>query len=116
MMRKIFVLCIITYLIFLVGCDVAAVPSTEELYEAEVISVQRYAYINTNQFGKGESEVKYYFIFINKEGDLIEVKDYEIDSYHSLKVGKENKLLYNPDNWFDDRTTLYLTKETFENL
>ena len=109
----------------MMGCDTE--PMTEEeraAYEAsrtyvyDVVSVNQYLKTTqTNYFGAPISqEIRYYFTYIDENGNLCEFEDFEHTEYGLWKicVGDENK--YIVKDGIDTYRWLYLTADTLKNM
>lgn len=88
-----------------------------ERHTYEIISVERFIHITTNQYGAVIDQKPAYSIWYkdpSKPCDVELIDGIEFPEYgiHKLKLGNSNKVVFNMDN----SITIYLTEETMKGL
>ena len=108
------IIAICLFMICLSSCqEMNAVDEPIERYE--VVSVHIYQRpVTTGMGGVRNVEIKYYFSYIDNEGHLNHVDNFDhSQKYEYVELGDKNEYVINPN---DDTKVLYLTKETMEKL
>ena len=91
------------------------VPEERPIERYDVISTHLYQHVDTSSFGKvGDVEIKYYFSYLDADGHLKHVDEFEHSGrYEYVEIGEKNEYVVDMNN---NTKVLYLTKETLENL
>lgn len=96
---------------------VVAEQEYNERHTYEIISVERFIHITTNQYGAVTDQKPAYSIWYkdpSKPGDVELIDGIEFPEYgiHKLKLGDSNKVVFH----MDSSITIYLTEETMKGL
>lgn len=100
------------------GCKSSMTKVEPRTYEYKVVSVYHYIKPNTNGWGGIiDYESKYYFAYIDNNGDLQEITDFQHtpNGIHKVCVGQENKYVVQ-DSGVNTYKWLYLTEETLNSM
>lgn len=111
---SIMVLSILTILLALTSCKYQNKRQDSQPITYEVVSVAQYISTETNQFGGvTDQSLAYAFTYLDDNGDLYTVDEFENLEYGTtnVKIGKTNKYVIQ-----DDCRILYLTKDTMKNI
>lgn len=111
---SIMVLLILTILLALTSCKYQNKRQDSQPITYEVVSVTQYILTETNQFGGvTDQSLAYAFTYLDDNGDLYTVDEFENLAYGTtkVKIGKTNKYVIQ-----DDCRILYLTKDTMKNI
>lgn len=111
---SIMVLSILTILLALTSCKYQNKGQDSQPITYEVVSVTQYISTETNQFGGvTDQSLAYAFTYLDDNGDLYTVDEFENLAYGTtkVKIGKTNKYVIQ-----DDCRILYLTKDTMKNI
>ena len=111
---SIMVLLILTILLALTSCKYQNKRQDSQPITYEVVSVTQYISTKTNQFGGvTDQSLAYAFTYLDDNGDLYTVDEFENLAYGTtkVKIGKTNKYVIQ-----DDCRILYLTKDTMKNI
>lgn len=111
---SIMVLSILTILLALTSCKYQNKRQDSQSITYEVVSVTQYISTKTNQFGGvTDQSLAYAFTYLDDNGDLYTVDEFENLAYGTtnVKIGKTNKYVIQ-----DDCRILYLTKDTMKNI
>lgn len=112
----IIVLSILTILLIfaLTSCKYQTNRQDSQPITYEVVSVTQYISTETNQFGGvTDQSLAYAFTYLDDNGDLYTVDEFENLAYGTtkVKIGKINKYVIQ-----NDCRILYLTKDTIKNI
>ena len=93
-----------------------AIEPQAQLVSREVVSVYPYVSRETNQFGDiTDEDIVYYIVWKSSTGELRIWDEYDPSSYiYDLKFGEENRIVFNPNDKYDENTCLYLTESTLK--
>lgn len=111
---SIMVLSILTILLALTSCKYQNKRQDSQPITYEVVSVTQYISTKTNQFGGvTDQSLAYAFTYLDDNGDLYTVDEFENLAYGTtkVKIGKSNKYVIQ-----DDCRILYFTKDTMKNI
>lgn len=111
---SIMVLSILTILLALTSCKYQNKRQDSQPITYEVVSVTQYISTETNQFGGvTDQSLAYAFTYLDDNGDLYTVDEFENLAYGTtkVKIGGSNEYVIQ-----DDCRILYLTKDTMKNI
>lgn len=116
-MGKKVLIMLINCMLFLFGCSPNEEFKKEITYEYEIVSVNQYVQNETNNFGGIiDTDIYYTFTYIDKNGKLEQVDEFEKKLHTDIRIGDSNKYIVKENTNDDYNEILYLTKETLNNI